>query len=121
MRDRRGDLPNPIRLATLIQMDDTLTSLRSIVGRHAGARYRPSTIPHVALYKDGAAPQPMSGVYQPMVALIVSGAKEIVIGDRRSASALRSRQLLHRHGRAACFWMRQATDRMNGTWRSAST
>lgn len=64
-------------------MDDTLTELRGIVSRHTPGRYQPSVLPRVALYKDGAAPQPVSGVYQPMMALILSGAKEIAIGDRR--------------------------------------
>jgi AraC-like DNA-binding protein len=64
-------------------MHDTLTELRGIVSRHTPGRYQPSVLPRVALYKDGAAPQPVSGVYQPMMALILSGAKEIAIGDRR--------------------------------------
>jgi AraC-like DNA-binding protein len=64
-------------------MLDTLTELRGIVSRHTPGRYQPSVLPRVALYKDGAAPQPVSGVYQPMMALILSGAKEIAIGDRR--------------------------------------
>lgn len=64
-------------------MHDRLAELCEIVGRHASGRYQPSVLPRVALYKDGAAPQPVSGVYQPMVALVLSGAKEIAIGDRR--------------------------------------
>lgn len=60
-----------------------MSRLRGIVGRHASGDYRPSALPRVALYKDGAAPQPLSGVYPPMMTLIVSGAKEIAIGDRR--------------------------------------
>ncbi len=64
-------------------MHDTLTELRGIVSRHTPVRYQSSVLPRVALYKDGAAPQPVSGVYQPMMALILSGAKEIAIGDRR--------------------------------------
>jgi AraC-like DNA-binding protein len=64
-------------------MHDTLTELRGIVSRHTPGRYQPSVLPRVALYKDGAAPQPVSGVYHPMMALILSGAKEIAIGDRR--------------------------------------
>ncbi|MEA1086436.1 AraC family transcriptional regulator [Sphingomonas sp. CD22] len=64
-------------------MDEMLDRLCTIVDRHAAGRYQPSALPRVALYKDGAAPQPVAGVYQPMTALIVSGAKEIAIGDRR--------------------------------------
>ncbi len=64
-------------------MHDSLTELRGIVSRHTPGRYQSSVLPRVALYKDGAAPQPVSGVYQPMMALILSGAKEIAIGDRR--------------------------------------
>ena len=64
-------------------MHDTLTELRGIVSRHTPGRYQSTVLPRVALYKDRAAPQPVSGVYQPMMALILSGAKEIAIGDRR--------------------------------------
>jgi len=64
-------------------MHETLTELRAIVSRHTPARYQASVLPRVALYRDGAAPQPVSGVYQPMMALILSGAKEIAIGNRR--------------------------------------
>ncbi len=64
-------------------MQDTLTELRAIAGRHTPGRDQPSALPRVALYRDGATPQPVSGVYQPMMALILSGAKEIAIGDRR--------------------------------------
>lgn len=90
MRDQRENLPDPIsRLvfrhgaAHVGGMDEMLAGLCSIVDRHAAGRYHPSALPRVALYKDGAAPQPVSGVYQPMMALIVSGAKAIAIGDRR--------------------------------------
>lgn len=90
MRDSREILPDPLirlvfdaRAAHVGHMDDMLSRLCAIVGRHAACRYQPSALPRVALYKDGAAPQPVSGVYQPMMALIVSGAKEIAIGDRR--------------------------------------
>ena len=64
-------------------MQDTLDKLRDIVDRHAGRPRQASVLPRVALYKDEAAPQPVSGVYLPMMALILSGAKEIAIGDRR--------------------------------------
>lgn len=64
-------------------MHETLTELRAIVSRHTPARYQASVLPRVALYRNGAAPQPVSGVYQPMMALILSGAKEIAIGNRR--------------------------------------
>ena len=64
-------------------MQDTLDELRDIVGRHAAPPRRPSALPRVTLYKDEAAFRPVSGVYLPMMALILSGAKEIAIGDRR--------------------------------------
>jgi AraC-like DNA-binding protein len=90
MRDPRENLPDPISHLVLSHgpahvgwMKEMLDSLCTIVDRHAAGRYQPSALPRVALYKDGAAPQPVSGVYQPMMALIVSGAKEIAIGDRR--------------------------------------
>ena len=64
-------------------MRDTLDQLRDLVDRHAVRPRQPSALPRVALYKDEAAPQPVSGVYLPMMALILRGAKEIAIGDRR--------------------------------------
>lgn len=63
-------------------MQDVLEELCAIVGRHTAVPRQASTIPRVTLYKDEAAPQSVSGVYLPMMALILSGAKEIVIGDR---------------------------------------
>jgi AraC-like DNA-binding protein len=89
MSDHRDRLPDPIKALAgrgaashLPAMHDTLAELRAIVDRHAAGRYQPSALPRVALYKDKAEPQAMSGVYHPMMALIVSGAKEIAIGDR---------------------------------------
>lgn len=64
-------------------MRDTLDQIRAIVDRHAAHPRQPSALPRVALYKDEAAPQPVSGVYLPMMALILRGSKEIAIGDRR--------------------------------------
>ncbi len=64
-------------------MRDTLDQIRDIVDRHAVYPGRPSALPRVALYRDEAAPQPISGIYVPMMALILRGAKEIAIGDQR--------------------------------------
>lgn len=63
-------------------MQDILEELCDIVGRHTAVPRQVSTIPRVTLYKDEAAPQSVSGVYLPMMALILRGAKEIAIGDR---------------------------------------
>ena len=64
-------------------MRDALEQIRDIVDRHAASPRQPSALPRVALYKDEAAPQPVSGIYLPMMAMILRGAKEIAIGDRR--------------------------------------
>jgi AraC-like DNA-binding protein len=64
------------------RMMDTLNELRDIVGRHADRQRRLSPLPRIGLYRDEAAPQPVSGVHLPMMALILSGAKEIAIGER---------------------------------------
>ena len=64
-------------------MQDTLDELRDLVDRHALQVRQPSGVPRVGLYKDEAAPQPVSGAYTPVMALILRGAKEISIGDRR--------------------------------------
>ena len=63
-------------------MQDTLTCIREIVARHAGGPCQPSVLPRVALYRDEAATRPVSGVYRPTMAMILSGSKEIAIGDR---------------------------------------
>ena len=64
-------------------MRNALEQIRDIVDRHAANPRRPSPLPRVSLYKDEAAPQPVSGIYLPMMAMVVRGAKEIAIGDRR--------------------------------------
>ena len=64
-------------------MREALEQIRDIVDRHAANPRRPSPLPRVALYRDEAATRPVSGVYVPMMALILQGAKEISIGDRR--------------------------------------
>ena len=64
-------------------MRHTLDQLRDIVDRHAVRPRTPGALPRVALYRDEAAPQPVSGVYLPMMALILRGSKEIAVGDRR--------------------------------------
>ncbi len=64
-------------------MQDALDQIRDIVDRHATRPCQPNVLPRVALYKDEAAPQPVSGVYLPVMAMILRGAKEIAIGNRR--------------------------------------
>ncbi len=64
-------------------MRDTLNQIRDIVDRHAARPCQPNALPRVALYKDEAAPKPVSGIYLPVMAMILRGAKEIAIGDRR--------------------------------------
>ena len=64
-------------------MNDTLRELQDIVDRHAPYPRQASALHRVGLYKDEAAPQPVSGVYPPMLALILRGAKDVSIGNRR--------------------------------------
>ena len=80
---RGGALGSPCVAPDGRAMRNTLDRIRDIVDRHAASPRRPSGLPRVALYKDEAAPRAVSGVYLPVMALILRGTKEIAIGNRR--------------------------------------
>ena len=64
-------------------MEQTLDRLKDLVARHATGARQPTALPRVAISKGRAAPEPVSGLYTPMMALVLQGAKEVTIGDRR--------------------------------------
>ncbi|MBE7211672.1 MAG: AraC family transcriptional regulator, partial [Gluconacetobacter diazotrophicus] len=64
-------------------MRDAMDRIRDIVDRHATRPRLTGLLPRVTLYRDEAAPAPVSGVYPPVMAMILRGAKEITIGDRQ--------------------------------------
>jgi AraC-like DNA-binding protein len=63
-------------------MPDYLTELRSLVLRHAREHRTETKIPRVALSRGHATTGPLTGMYRPMLCLVVQGAKNVVIGDR---------------------------------------
>jgi AraC-like DNA-binding protein len=63
-------------------MDDPLTELRDLLLRHARGRRTETAIPRVTLSRGHAITGPLSGLYEPMLCLVVQGAKSVLIGDR---------------------------------------
>ena len=63
-------------------MQDTITELRRLALKHAVGRSHDTPIPRVAISHGGAATEATPGVYEPMMCLILQGAKCILIGDQ---------------------------------------
>src|ERR1700723_708813 len=63
-------------------MDDELNQMRSLVLRHAHGRQTRTPIPRVSIATGSMASRPMSTLYEPMLCLVLQGAKEVMIGDR---------------------------------------
>lgn len=94
--DRVGFLPNPAiyrpkyRVALdrqschchLMLMQDTIGELRRLALRHARGREMDTAIPRVAISHGQETSEPMPGFYEPMICLILQGAKCILIGDQ---------------------------------------
>ena len=62
-------------------MTEALENLRTLVLRHAADRQTSTAIPRVAIVKGTAATELLTGVYEPMLCLVVQGAKCVMIGD----------------------------------------
>jgi AraC-like DNA-binding protein len=63
-------------------MDDHLAELRGLLLRHARGFGTETLIPRVSLSRGHAAVGPIHATYEPMLCLIVQGAKNVIIGDR---------------------------------------
>jgi AraC-like DNA-binding protein len=63
-------------------MQDTITELRQLALKHADGRSRDTAIPRVAISNGGATSDAAPSVYEPMMCLILQGAKCILIGDQ---------------------------------------
>ena len=63
-------------------MQDRLDEMARRVMRHTEGIARITAIPRVGLGVVGQPSQPMSSLYEPMICLILQGAKEVMIGDR---------------------------------------
>lgn len=63
-------------------MQDRLDEMARRVLRHTEGIARTTAIPRVGLGVVGQPSQPMSSLYEPMICLVLQGAKEVMIGDR---------------------------------------
>jgi AraC-like DNA-binding protein len=64
-------------------MDQHIEMLRSLASRHGGQGTVETAIPSVAITLACQTTQPAIGVFQPRFCLVLQGAKEITIGERR--------------------------------------
>lgn len=65
-----------------LAMEDQLDTLRDLAARHGGLGSTATPIPRLGIT---VSPQPtglQTGVYEPMLCLVLQGAKEVTIGDR---------------------------------------
>jgi AraC-like DNA-binding protein len=63
-------------------MADLLEPLRTTALRHAAATRNATPLPGLYIYRAEAPSGLTSGVYEPMVCLVLQGAKEVLIGDQ---------------------------------------
>ncbi|MGR4865219.1 AraC family transcriptional regulator N-terminal domain-containing protein [Caulobacter sp. LARHSG274] len=61
---------------------DPLIEIRALLDRHAREGAWPAPVPGLTLFLTSAPTEPMPVVYQPLLCLIVTGAKHTVLGDR---------------------------------------
>jgi AraC-like DNA-binding protein len=64
-------------------MHDQLNPLRELVARHAAGRRFETAIPRVRIYLSEETTRPLPAVYAPLHCLVLQGAKEVMIGERR--------------------------------------
>jgi AraC-like DNA-binding protein len=86
-------LPDPIKAdsnglasdvfgADAVTMEQQLKALRAQVAGHVDGRQRDTIIPGVALGFATEPSVPVSTVYEPMICLVLQGAKQVMIGDK---------------------------------------
>jgi AraC-like DNA-binding protein len=64
-------------------MQEQLSQLRELAVRHAGGPRTETAIPRVAINLRREATGLLPGLYTPMLCLVLQGAKEVMIGERR--------------------------------------
>ncbi|HEY2230922.1 MAG TPA: AraC family transcriptional regulator [Xanthobacteraceae bacterium] len=64
-------------------MQEQLSQLCRLARRHADGRRTSTPIPRVAIHQAREATRPMPGVFEPMLCVVLQGAKEVMIGERR--------------------------------------
>jgi AraC-like DNA-binding protein len=67
----------------LVRMQEQLTRLRGLVAKHARIGRTPTAIPRVSIAMMREPTPPMPSLFTPMLCLVLQGAKEVMIGDRR--------------------------------------
>jgi AraC-like DNA-binding protein len=63
-------------------MQEQLNRMRVLAQRHAGGARRETIIPRVAVHVGGATTKLMPSLYEPLLCLVLQGAKQVMIGDR---------------------------------------
>jgi AraC-like DNA-binding protein len=71
------------RRSDLLSMQETLNTLSALALRHVEGRVTYTALPRVAISTGTAATKPVPVLYEPMLCLVLQGAKEVLIGDRR--------------------------------------
>jgi AraC-like DNA-binding protein len=64
-------------------MQDQLQPIRAIAVRHAKGRRTVTAIPRLSINMMRETTEPQPGLFEPMVCLILQGAKEVMIADRK--------------------------------------
>jgi AraC-like DNA-binding protein len=64
-------------------MQDLLLQLRGLVLRHAQGPRTQTAVPRVAISVGRHATHPIPSVYEPMLCVVLQGAKEVMIGERQ--------------------------------------
>ena len=84
-------LPDPInrdglaslgRAPDVTAMQDQLDRMRVLAQRHAGGVSRETIIPRITVHVGGAMTSPMPSLYEPVLCLVLQGAKLVMIGDQ---------------------------------------
>jgi AraC-like DNA-binding protein len=63
-------------------MHEQLMAMRALVERHADAYKHGTVVPRIAIHLGRAPTRPAPTLYQPMLCLVLQGAKQVMIGDR---------------------------------------
>lgn len=97
--DRINGLPDPISLLAHARSKCDLTSMQELldrmctrVRRHTDGLRLDTPVPRLGLAVAGQHSTPVATVYEPMICLVLQGAKQVMIGDR-----------LLRYDAASCF------------------
>ena len=64
-------------------MADQLRQLRDIALRHADGRRTQTAVPRLVISLGHQATRPVPSLYEPMLCVVLQGAKEVIIGERR--------------------------------------